>query len=91
MGGATIPMIIARARRQLPEEMIMICIIGKRFPRRRLPKAPAATAATVATTTVETLVMTTLSGCIRCVVRLAVTPSRSFTHRSTSVSRPWRR
>jgi hypothetical protein len=34
--------------------------------------------------------MTTLSGCIRCVVRLAVTPSRSSTHRSTNVSRPWR-
>jgi hypothetical protein len=24
-------------------------------------------------------------------VRLAVTPSRSSTHRSTSISRPWRR
>jgi hypothetical protein len=39
----------------------------------------------------ETLAMTTLSGCIRCVVRLAVTPSRSSTQRSTNVSRPWRR
>jgi hypothetical protein len=29
--------------------------------------------------------MTTLSGCIRCVVRLAVTPSWSSTHRSTNV------
>jgi hypothetical protein len=43
------------------------------------------------TATAETLAMTTLSGCIRCVVRLAVTPSRSSTHRSTNVSRPWRR
>jgi hypothetical protein len=34
--------------------------------------------------------MTTLSGCIRCVVRLAVTPSRSSTHWLASVSRPWR-
>jgi hypothetical protein len=33
-------------------------------------------------TTAETLAMMTLSGCIRCVVRLAVTPSRSSTHRS---------
>jgi hypothetical protein len=31
--------------------------------------------------TVKTLAMTTLSGCIRCVVRLAVTPSQSSTHR----------
>jgi hypothetical protein len=38
----------------------------------------------------EALAMTTLSGCIRCVVRLAVTPSRSSTHPSTNVSRPWR-
>jgi hypothetical protein len=37
-----------------------------------------------------TLAMTTLSGCNRCVVRLAVAPSRSSTHRSTSVSWPWR-
>jgi hypothetical protein len=36
-------------------------------------------------TTAETMSMTTLSGCIRCVVRLAVTPSRSSTHRSTNV------
>jgi hypothetical protein len=35
--------------------------------------------------------MTTLPGCIRCVVRLVVTPSRSSTHLSTNVSRPWRR
>jgi hypothetical protein len=41
-------------------------------------------------TTVETLVMMTLLGCIRCVVRLDVAPSRSSTHRSTNVSRPWR-
>jgi hypothetical protein len=27
----------------------------------------------------------------RCVVRLAVTPSQSSTHRSMDVSRPWRR
>jgi hypothetical protein len=33
----------------------------------------------------------TLSGCIRCVVRLAVTPSWSSMHWSMSVSRPWRR
>jgi hypothetical protein len=45
--------------------------------------------ATVAATTAETLAMTTLSGCIRCVVRLALTPSRSSTHRSTNVSSPW--
>jgi hypothetical protein len=49
----------------------MICIIGKRCPRRKLPKAPtAATMAaptTAAPTTAETLAMKTLSGCIRCV------------------------
>jgi hypothetical protein len=33
----------------------------------------------------------TLSGCIRCVVRLAVTPSRISMQRSTNVSKPWRR
>jgi hypothetical protein len=36
------------------------------------------------------LTMMNLSGCIRCVVWLAVTPSRSSTHWSTSVSKPWR-
>jgi hypothetical protein len=45
----------------------------------------------VMATTVETLATTTLSGCIRCVVRLAITPSRSSTHRSMNVSKPWRR
>jgi hypothetical protein len=34
--------------------------------------------------------MMNLSGCIWCVVWLAVTPSRSSTHWSTSVSKPWR-
>jgi hypothetical protein len=47
--------------------------------------------ATTAATTTETLAMTTLLGCIRCVVRLVVTPCRSFTLRSMNVSRPWRR
>jgi hypothetical protein len=46
---------------------------------------------TTVATTAETLAMTTLSGCIRCVVRLAVTPSRSSTLRSMKVSRPWKR
>jgi hypothetical protein len=32
-----------------------------------------------------------LSGCIQCVVRLAITPSRISTQRSTNVSKPWRR
>jgi hypothetical protein len=66
--GVTIPMIVARARGRPPEGMTMTCIIGKRFPRRRLPKAPTAAAttaaATMVTTTAETLEMTTLSGCI---------------------------
>jgi hypothetical protein len=72
MGIATIPTIVGRARGRPLEEVIMICTFGKRCPRRRLPKAPT-TAATVTTammmmaTTVETLVMMTLSGCIRCV------------------------
>jgi hypothetical protein len=47
--------------------------------------------ATTAATTAETPTMTTLSGCIWCVVPLAITPSRSSTHLSTNVSRPWRR
>jgi hypothetical protein len=68
-------------------------------PKEKLRKAPTAaatmmatTAATMATTAAmaETLAMTTLSGCIRCVVPLAVTPSRSSTHRLMSVSKPWR-
>jgi hypothetical protein len=33
-GGATIPMIVARACGRPPEEMTMICIFGKRCPRR---------------------------------------------------------
>jgi hypothetical protein len=85
-GGMTIPMIVARARGRPPEGKTMTCIIGKRHPRRRLLKVPTA----AATTTAVTLVMTTLSGCIRCVVRLVVTPSQSSMHRSTSVSRTWR-
>jgi hypothetical protein len=40
-------------------------------------------------TTTTTLAMMTLSGCIRCVVRLAVTPSRISTHWSTNVPRLW--
>jgi hypothetical protein len=47
--------------------------------------------ATTTAMTAETLAMTTLSGCICCVARLAVTPSRISTHRSTNVSKPWRR
>jgi hypothetical protein len=66
-GGVTILMIVARARGQPPEEMRMICIIGKRCPRRKLLKAPttaAMMATTATTTTSETLAMTTISGCI---------------------------
>jgi hypothetical protein len=59
-GGATIPMIVARARGRPPEEMIMICITEKRCPRRRLPKAPTTatttTAATMVTTAATTMV-----------------------------------
>jgi hypothetical protein len=84
MEEATIPMIIARARGRLPEGKTMTCTIRKRCPKKRLSKAPTAaattTALTMAATTVETLAMMTLSGCIRCVVRLAVTPSRCSTH-----------
>jgi heterodisulfide reductase subunit C len=47
--------------------------------------------ATTAAMTAENLAMTTLSGCIQCVVRLAVTPSRISTQWSTNVSKPWRR
>jgi hypothetical protein len=81
--------------------MVTIFKFGKRYPRRRIPKAPKAEATTTAATimvmdttvatTAETLVTTTLSGCIRCVVWLAVTPSWSSTHRPTNVSRTWRR
>jgi hypothetical protein len=80
MGIATTPTIIARARGRPLEEMITIFTFGKRCPRRRLLKAPTAAATTTtamttvmvttAATTAETLAMTTLSGCIRCVVRL---------------------
>jgi hypothetical protein len=69
-GGATIPMIVARAHGRPPEGKTMICIIGKRCPRRKLPKAPTAAAmmaTTAAPSTAETLAMKTLSGCIRCV------------------------
>jgi hypothetical protein len=45
----------------------------------------------VTATTATTLVMSTLSGCIRYVVRLAFTPSQSSTHRLMNVSRQWRR
>jgi hypothetical protein len=46
--------------------------------------------AMTATTAAETLAMMTLSKCIQCVERLAVT-SRSSTNQSTNVSKPWRR
>jgi hypothetical protein len=54
-------MIIARARGRALEEMTMIFTIGKRCPRRRLPKAPTAeaTAMTTATTTMMATVVTT--------------------------------
>jgi hypothetical protein len=51
----------------------------------------ATMAATTVATTVETMAMTTHSDCIRCVVRLAFTPSRISTRRLTNVSKPWRR
>jgi hypothetical protein len=75
--------------------------IWEEVPKEKTPEGPngggnddgdnTTVMATTAVTTVETLAMTTLSGCIRCVVWLAITPSRSSTHRSTNVSRPWRR
>jgi hypothetical protein len=40
MGIATIPTIIARARGRPPEEMIMICTFGKRWPKEKTPKGP---------------------------------------------------
>jgi hypothetical protein len=68
-GGVTILMIVARACGRPPEGRTMTYIIRKRCPRRRLPKGLTAAAATMTTTAaatmmVETLVMTTLSGCI---------------------------
>jgi hypothetical protein len=45
----------------------------------------------VAAMTAEMMAMTTRSDCIRCVVWLAVTPSRISTRQSTNVSKPWRR
>jgi hypothetical protein len=45
-----------------------------------VPKEKTPEALTAAATTAETLAMSTLLGCIRCVVRLAVTPSQSSTH-----------
>jgi hypothetical protein len=69
--------------------------IWDEVPGRRLPKAPMAAAttmvvATMVAMTAETLAMTTLSGCIGCVVQLAVTPSRISMQWSTNVSKPWR-
>jgi hypothetical protein len=54
----------------------------------------AATTMVVATTArmmVEIMATTTPSDCIRCVVELAVNPSRISTRRSTNVSKPWKR
>jgi hypothetical protein len=47
--------------------------------------------ATTAGTMVKTMAMTTPSDCIRCVVELAVNPSRISTRRSVNVSKPWKR
>jgi hypothetical protein len=61
----------------VPEVRTMTSTIWKRCPRRRLQKAlmvavtPTTTATMMATMTAATLVMSTLSGCIRYVVRLA--------------------
>jgi hypothetical protein len=63
-GGVTIPMIVARARGWLMEGTTMTCIIGKRCPKRRIPKAPTAVATMTAVTVADTLAMTTLSVCI---------------------------
>jgi hypothetical protein len=67
-GGATIPTIVARARGRPLEGKTMTCTIGKRCPKRRLPKAPTVaatkTTATMMATTAETLAMMTLLGCI---------------------------
>jgi hypothetical protein len=73
--------------------------IWDEVPKENTPEGPTAAAMTATTTmvvamtavmTAETLAMTTLSGFIRCVVRLAVTPSRISTQWSTNVSKPWR-
>jgi hypothetical protein len=98
-GVATTPTIVARARGRPPEEMITTSTFGMSSPKRELPKAPTATAtmamkvvvAATAGMTVEIMAMTTLSDCIRCVVVLAVNPSRISMHRSTNVSKPWKR
>jgi hypothetical protein len=74
--------------------------IGMNSPRKELPKAPMATATmatkattmvvvTMAVTMVEIMATKTPSDCIRCVVELAVNPSRISTRRPTNVSKPW--
>jgi hypothetical protein len=79
--------------------------IGMNSPRKGLPKAPTTTAtmatmakkattmvvATMAVTMVEIMATTTPSDCIRCVVELAVNPSRISTHRTTNLSKLWKR
>jgi hypothetical protein len=73
--------------------------IWDEVPREKTPEGPndggndggeTTVVATTAAMTAETLAMTTLSVCIRCVVRLAVTPSRISTQRSMNVSKTWR-
>jgi hypothetical protein len=63
-------------------------------PKERTPEGPNAATMEVATTMVmmeETMAMMTLSDCIRCVMRLAVTPYRISMLWSMNVSKPWRR
>jgi hypothetical protein len=100
MGVATILTIEARAHGRLPEEMMMI---GMSSPKRGLPKAStetttmatkAATTMVVATTAVtmmDIMATTTPSDYIRCVVELAINPSRISTRRPMNVSKPWKR
>jgi hypothetical protein len=47
--------------------------------------------ATTVVTMVEIMATTTPSDCIRCVIELAVNPSRISTRRPTNVSKPWKR
>jgi hypothetical protein len=57
-------------------------------PKGRLPKVLIEAVIQMMATT---LAMMTLSRCICCIVRLAITPSQISTHQSTNVSRLWRR
>jgi hypothetical protein len=89
MGGVTIHMIVASSWAAVRREDNDL-YHWEEVPKEKTPEGPNDGGNPGSDDDGRDTAMSTLSGCISYVVWLAVTPSRSSTHRSVNVSRPWR-